>query len=82
MPPTVDTLWQRMLRCDSQDPIWPNRDRFVARTIDRTLHDCLYLALAVRLNTRMLTADSRFVVGLAHLPLLARHVELIQAFKG
>ena len=29
MAPTVYTLWQRMLRFDPEDPIWPNRDRFV-----------------------------------------------------
>jgi predicted nucleic acid-binding protein len=54
----------------------------LAITIDRTVYDCLYLALAVRLNTRMLTADTRFVAGLARLPLLAKHVELIQIFSG
>lgn len=29
MAPTVYTLWQRRLRFDPDDPIWPNRDRFV-----------------------------------------------------
>jgi len=29
MAPVVYTLWQRHLRFDPQDPIWPNRDRFV-----------------------------------------------------
>src|SRR5690349_14871375 len=29
MAPTVYALWQRILRFDPQDPIWPNRDRFV-----------------------------------------------------
>jgi transketolase len=29
MAPTVYTLWQRFLRFDPDDPIWPNRDRFV-----------------------------------------------------
>jgi len=29
MAPTVYALWQRVLRFDPQDPIWPNRDRFV-----------------------------------------------------
>src|SRR5262245_6707216 len=29
MAPTVFALWQRVLRFDPQDPIWPNRDRFV-----------------------------------------------------
>src|SRR3984893_5652444 len=27
--PVPYTLWQRFLRFDPQDPIWPNRDRFV-----------------------------------------------------
>ena len=25
----VYTLWNRVMRFDPQDPIWPNRDRFV-----------------------------------------------------
>jgi transketolase len=29
MAPVVYDLWQRNLRFDPQDPIWPNRDRFV-----------------------------------------------------
>ena len=29
MAPTVYTVWQRFLRFDPEDPIWPNRDRFV-----------------------------------------------------
>jgi transketolase len=29
MAPTVYALWQRILRFDPEDPIWPNRDRFV-----------------------------------------------------
>src|SRR6478672_13056212 len=27
--PVAYTLWQRFLRFDPTDPIWPNRDRFV-----------------------------------------------------
>jgi transketolase len=27
--PVAYTLWQRFLRFDPSDPIWPNRDRFV-----------------------------------------------------
>src|SRR3954452_16186112 len=27
--PVVYCLWQRLLRYDPEDPIWPNRDRFV-----------------------------------------------------
>ncbi|PYN96000.1 MAG: hypothetical protein DMD91_23140 [Candidatus Rokuibacteriota bacterium] len=29
MAPVVYTLWQNVLRFDPDDPIWPNRDRFV-----------------------------------------------------
>lgn len=29
LAPVVYCLWQRFLRYDPQDPIWPNRDRFV-----------------------------------------------------
>ncbi len=29
MAPVVFTLWQEFLRFDPEDPIWPNRDRFV-----------------------------------------------------
>jgi transketolase len=29
MAPVAYCLWQQFLRFDPQDPIWPNRDRFV-----------------------------------------------------
>src|SRR5712675_2504611 len=29
MAPVMYCLWQRFLRFDPDDPIWPNRDRFV-----------------------------------------------------
>ncbi len=29
LAPVAYCLWQRMLRYDPSDPIWPNRDRFV-----------------------------------------------------
>jgi transketolase len=29
LAPAVRCLWQRILRFDPSDPIWPNRDRFV-----------------------------------------------------
>src|SRR4030095_10418643 len=29
MPPVAYCLWQQFLRFDPQDPVWPNRDRFV-----------------------------------------------------
>src|SRR3974390_1171615 len=29
LAPVVYTLWNRVMRFDPQDPIWPNRDRFI-----------------------------------------------------
>jgi transketolase len=29
LAPVIYTLWQRFLRFDPDDPVWPNRDRFV-----------------------------------------------------
>lgn len=29
LAPVIYTLWQQFLRFDPEDPIWPNRDRFV-----------------------------------------------------
>src|SRR4029434_1353488 len=29
LAPAVYTIWNRVMRFDPQDPIWPNRDRFV-----------------------------------------------------
>jgi transketolase len=45
MAPVVYTLWQRLLRYDPEDPIWPNRDRFVlsAGHASTLLYALLYL---------------------------------------
>lgn len=42
----------------------------------RTVYDCLYLALAVRLNGRMVTADDRLVNALAGTPWAAHVLRL------
>jgi transketolase len=46
MAPVVYTLWQRYLRFDPADPIWPNRDRFVlsAGHASMLLYSLLHLA--------------------------------------
>ena len=31
LAPLVYTLWNRVLKFDPQDPIWPNRDRLCSR---------------------------------------------------
>lgn len=45
MAPVVYCLWQRFLRFDPEDPIWPNRDRFVlsAGHASMLLYSMLYL---------------------------------------
>jgi transketolase len=45
MAPVVYCLWQRLLRFDPEDPIWPNRDRFVlsAGHASMLLYSLLYL---------------------------------------
>ena len=35
MAPVVYTLWQEFLRFDPENPIWPNRDRFVLSVAHR-----------------------------------------------
>ncbi|MFP3936932.1 MAG: type II toxin-antitoxin system VapC family toxin [Phycisphaerae bacterium] len=45
----------------------------LALRTDRTVYDCLYVALAVRLNCPMITADKRLVNALSKTP-LADHV--------
>jgi transketolase len=46
MAPTAYTLWQRFLRFDPQEPIWPNRDRFVLSNghASMLLYSLLHLA--------------------------------------
>jgi transketolase len=46
MAPVIYTLWQRFLRFDPDDPIWPNRDRFVlsAGHASTLLYAALHLA--------------------------------------
>jgi transketolase len=46
MAPVAYTLWQRFLRFDPSDPIWPNRDRFVlsAGHASMLLYSILHLA--------------------------------------
>jgi transketolase len=46
MAPVAYTLWQRFLRFDPSDPIWPNRDRFVLSNghASMLLYSLLHLA--------------------------------------
>ncbi|HWP32698.1 MAG TPA: transketolase, partial [Solirubrobacterales bacterium] len=46
LAPLAYTLWQRFLRFDPEDPIWPGRDRFVlsAGHASMLLYSLLHLA--------------------------------------
>ncbi len=54
MAPVVYTLWQKFLRFDPTDPIWPNRDRFVlsAGHASMLLYSMLHLT-----GTRAVSSD-------------------------
>jgi predicted nucleic acid-binding protein len=45
-----------------------------------TVHDAMYLTLAVRLVTQMITGDDRFARKLAKHPLLAPHIRSVEDF--
>ena len=48
----------------------------LALATGRTVYDCLYLALAVRLDSVLFTADKKLVNALAETPLV-KHVEFV-----
>ena len=45
-----------------------------------TVYDAIYLALAVRLETEMITADDRLGRTVGAHPMTAAHVRLVQTF--
>ena len=54
MAPVAYTLWQRFLRFDPEDPIWPNRDRFVLSIghASTLLYSLLHLAGVKAVNAQ------------------------------
>jgi transketolase len=54
MAPVVYVLWQDFLRFDPQDPIWPNRDRFIlsAGHASTLLYSLLHLAGVKAVNRK------------------------------
>jgi predicted nucleic acid-binding protein len=54
----------------------------VASITHCSTYDAMYLALAVRLETRMITADERLARMLAVSPAAAAHIQTIQNFPG
>lgn len=53
----------------------------LAKATGRTVYDSMYVALAVRLNTRSITADDRLEGALRNVPAVAGHIQLIQKFE-
>jgi predicted nucleic acid-binding protein len=53
----------------------------LADATGRTVYDAMYVTLAVRLGTRLLTADDRLETALRQAPGLADHVQLVQTFE-
>jgi predicted nucleic acid-binding protein len=55
--------------------------RALANATARTVYDCIYVALAVRLKTHSITADDRLEAALRRFPAVARHIQLLQTFE-
>ena len=53
----------------------------LASASGRTVYDAMYLALAVRLDTRMISADERLAAALATTPPFAAHIQTVQTFR-
>ena len=54
LAPVTYTLWQRFLRFDPSDPIWPNRDRFVLSIghASMLLYSMLHLTQVKAVNSK------------------------------
>lgn len=54
----------------------------LANATGRTVYDSLYVALAIRLDTRLITADDRLQAALSRLPAIAGYIQLVQTFEA
>ena len=52
----------------------------IAMATGQTVYDSTYLALAVRLDTQVVTADQRLQHAVSRNPMLARHISLVDTF--
>lgn len=54
MAPVAYTLWQEFLRFDPEDPLWPNRDRFVLSSghASTLLYSMLHLSEVIAVNAK------------------------------
>jgi predicted nucleic acid-binding protein len=54
----------------------------LADATGRTVYDSMYVALGVRLDTSLITADDRLECALKTIPALADHIQLVQTFES
>lgn len=54
----------------------------LANASGQTVYDALYVALAVRLNSRLITADERLKAALGNVPALAGYVQLVNQLSS
>ena len=54
----------------------------LAHATGQTVYGALYVALAVRLDTCLVTADDRLEAALSKVPALARHVPQVDALRS
>lgn len=54
----------------------------LAARLSHAVYDCLYLALAIRRDTRLVTADGKFMKALRSEPELAGRVVMLADFTG
>jgi predicted nucleic acid-binding protein len=54
----------------------------LANATGRTAYDSMYVALAVRLHTRAITADKRLEAALKRIPAVAGHIQLVQTLEN
>ena len=69
LAPVAYTLWQSFLRFNPDDPIWPNRDRFVlsnghaSMLLYALLHLCGVKAVRVRISCKPNNSDSAWATA-------------------
>jgi predicted nucleic acid-binding protein len=68
----IETVSCRSLAEDAHD---------LANATGRTVYDAMYVALAIRLGTRLLTTDGRLEGALRSMPAVAGHIQLLQGFE-
>ena len=59
LAPLTYTIWNRIMRFDPQDPIWPNRDRFVLSNGHASIASGSEVILAIEAHEKLSTEGIR-----------------------